>query len=686
MLLCLDRLTARFPRLSLRKALAIFSVSLSLFLTPAAMLPARAGQWLFTISGTPDSTTSPASTPPVWNPPSASPGPASVGYSISAGSGGGPNQVITASDSLKCPLHVSVTWLPNGSLASDPQPAVLRLSESGTATWTASGSDGSIPNTTGSGSASFSGLPATTMQYSAKDISSGWDRPFTGKAMTSRTNPPNGSGGVGVTTGFTYNVSAAPISATLTVDQNLQLIKPAATAYFSATISNASGFTIDSVKISVDGTPTTATVNPNNPNNYFINWPQAGGNPSEHTVTATAQIHDSVGALSLDSTNPPNRSYQPSGMGQAADDMIADVVLQSIKFNSNIALSQDASTPVPSPEITLVGASPRANPAAYIQGKNVNFTMLLGSSTGAVLTGSAPMGYALKMQATPNTTDPSTNKADPVLTLYDNTTTTPFTPVPCTASTTIAAKTALNSWVSSYATSFPVLTFYVEFTKLPTSSWSALSSYNSSVGNTLYAVVATPTAPMASPWVSVLNYACNWAKRTTSATSATTALTTGLYNAGHYNQGHPTGFTGPFVDGQEDFYPAKFINAGLTGQCNDFADFLCCVSNSIGAVSLQPQRSASVKDYNNGSSFTTKPITASGTPATTPPSPGAPVTWAYHQWTTSNVYDGCLLFGGTVAPNNLSLQSYHDSLVSTTLHTNPIFDWDPQSAMTLNLK
>lgn len=684
-------LLLRPAHLSLRKVCA--TLSFTVLVACTALAPAYAGQWQLTITGSGSGTLAPSRGGPTnWAAPSPEPqsNTISTSFSISVGGSVPPSSTYVFGANANVNFSVAAAWLPNGSLAADPEPAVLRLTEAETPApqWNAAGNDGTN-SIAGSGSVSLTGLTVGTKQYTMPSGFSSHSIVFQGKGNVTVTTPVGGYGSGAAGTGFNYSATAAPITATLTVDQDQQIFPPAATTRFSATVSNASGFTIDSVKISVDGTPTSATVNPSNSNNYYIDWPQTGGNPSEHTITATAQIHDSIGALSLDSTDLPNRQYATSGMGRAADDIIADVHLQSIKFSGNITLNQDAVTPVPTPEFTWTGGgtnSSTANPAAYVQGRKVNLALLLGSSAGAALTGNATMGYLCKLQASPNTTNPATNAADPVLTLYDNTTASPTVPASCSASTTVAATTALNGWVSSYTTSFQVLTFYVEFTKIPTPTWSVLSSYNSSVGNTVYATVAAPTAPMASPWVGVLSYACNWAKRTTSATSATTALTIGEYNAGHYNQGNPTGFTGPFLDGQEDFYPTKFINAGLTGQCNDFADFLCCVSNSIGAVPLQPQRSASVNDYNNGSSFTTKPITASGTPATTPPSPGNPVTWAYHQWTTSNVFDGCLLFGGTVSPNNLALQSYHDSLVATTLHTNPIFDWDPQSAMTLNVK
>lgn len=378
----------------------------------------------------------------------------------------------------------------------------------------------------------------------------------------------------------------------------------------------------------------------------------------------------------MNSTDLPSRPFATGGMGRAADDIIADVHLQSIKFNSNIALNQDFVAPVPSPEIVLIGTA-ASYPAAYIQGKSVNLTLKLSSSAGKDLTGSATMGYLCKLQANPNTTNPATNAADPVLMLYDNTTASPAVPASCTASTTVAATTALNSWVSSYAMNFPVLTFYVEFTKIPTPTWSALSSYNNSVGNTVYATVATPTAPMATPWVSVLNNACSWAKRTSDATSATTALAKAMYNTFTYN-GYTTHTVtpNPDVDGVETFRLPRFLSDGQ-GDCRDFADYLASSSNAIGAKNLSVQRSDTVANIDKGQvEFRTKNFIAAPYQQQAIPSSNS---WVFHQWSVAdNVYDACI--GTTPTPLvNLPLStSYFSALVDQTLP----YRWNPQTAFT----
>ena len=188
------------------------------------------------------------------------------------------------------------------------------------------------------------------------------------------------------------------------------------------------------------------------------------------------------------------------------------------------------------------------------------------------------------------------------------------------------------------------------------------------------------------PWTGVLNYSCQYAAGTSDATSATTALTKGLYDHGHYNGGYTAYTDGgkdgngnviKLKDGYEAFHLQGFIGANLNGQCDDFADFLVCMSNSIGAVALQAQRSVSVAELSAGSKFTTKNITWSSVQSTT--ATGTPVTWVYHQWTTSNVYDGCLRLSGTTSPINMALTDYFSALVATTSHSSQSLDWDPQS-------
>ncbi len=604
------------------------------------------------------------------------------------------------SGSVQCngPLTATFTWVPAPGYPNSPPPSQVIVAQTCTSSWYVSGSaagfTGSCSSGLGTQDGPLSGVQSDSVSGKSATIIANPGQRF---VVSPACNPsavisnPN-SQCSGFNASVTY--SAYIISPALTVDQDQQVFAPAPTTLLSATISNAPGLTVDWVEISVDGAvPIAATVTPGNPNNYFVYWTQTSGNPREHTIKATAQLHNATATILLNSTDS-------QGNGRPADDIVADVRLQSLKFNNNIPLMQNTTTPVPTPEFTWTSASNNpatSNPAAYIQGKSVNFTMLLGSSTGAALTASATMGYALKLQATPNTTNPTTHQADPALTLYDNTTGAPFTPTPCGSSTTIAATTVLDSWVAKYPTSFSALNLYVKFTQLPTPVWRQIETYASSsspFGNNIYAVLATPTAPMSSPWVGVLDDACVWAARTTTATSATTALVTNEYNNAHYNGGKPA-FTDPFTDTQETFHLSNFLSNTmpypLYGQCNDLSDFLVCLSNAIGARPLKSQRSVSVAEYNAGSHFYTNPITAppDQVAADAKPFPGG---WAYHQWANdTGIFDACLRFGGVTAPIDMAGPAYgttyNTDLVASYLHfftppALPSADWDPLAAFT----
>jgi hypothetical protein len=97
------------------------------------------------------------------------------------------------------------------------------------------------------------------------------------------------------------------------------------------------------------------------------------------------------------------------------------------------------------------------------------------------------------------------------------------------------------------------------------------------------------------------------------------------------------------------------LNAGLTAQCNDYADFLLCLSNALGAKALRAQRG-------NGP-FTTKPVTKAPLPPPPASTPGEEP-FDYHQWTNSgNVWDAAIRFGGTETPANLALATYKTKLV-----------------------
>jgi len=147
--------------------------------------------------------------------------------------------------------------VPNTALGPDPEPFVLRLTETRSSTWSASVN--AAPG--GTGHATIAGVPALIKQYAMTDSTLELDHAVDIAFSVTATAPNPGPVSVSASGSFSYTGSVSPITAALTVDQDQQVLPSAATTRFSATVSNASGFTIDWIKISVDGgTPTIATI------------------------------------------------------------------------------------------------------------------------------------------------------------------------------------------------------------------------------------------------------------------------------------------------------------------------------------------------------------------------------------------------------------------------------------------
>ncbi len=343
-------------------------------------------------------------------------------------------------------------------------------------------------------------------------------------------------------------------------------------------------------------------------------------------------------------------------------------------FQPNTGVNQDAATTVPNPQMTWDSSGNRTPnylygtaPAAYVRSTNPSLELRLYN-----ITGNATMGFTLDMQASPNTADPS-------LLLYE----TGSTPKTCGPDTFFNAQASLYNYVAYYNCAIRDLSFYVQFTKtgVPAAQapWQMVSSYASSnnvISNVLYGLLATPTAPMSPAWTGVLDHACMWAANTSDATSATTALTTGFYNNSHYdyNNNYDTlPSTTP-----ETFYLTDFLygstlytkDKAMWGACNDFSDFMVCLSNAIGAEPLKSMQG--VPYWDNGlpppqpDYFSCNPVSLAPNTSLASPTPR----FSYHQWGfdatagVNKVFDGAMRFGGTTTPANLDLTTYITDLVA----------------------
>lgn len=101
--------------------------------------------------------------------------------------------------------------------------------------------------------------------------------------------------------------------------------------------------------------------------------------------------------------------------------------------------------------------------------------------------------------------------------------------------------------------------------------------------HTYYTLLSTPQAPMAEPWSSVLEYACDWASGQSTESNVLSSLTNELYDCGvEYHGG-------------EHYTKSSFTNLDLTDllddlsnpstvqmDCRDFSNFLHVLSNAVG--------------------------------------------------------------------------------------------------------
>ena len=645
-------------------------------------LPANAQSWTVTTTGT-----NPDGSPTSFNLPGPTFNGCSLGpYSVSTTISTSPNQSPSGSAQFTVKFGFLLVYTP--SAAGEPPPAVIRFTESSSTSWSNSTFFQNIGSLNTAGSFANDGLGDTEVhQTSAGTHTVQINVPTANNTIFYRTLSANSSGAlVGTLGGASASLQAKLNSYKFTgmwtpgavkVDQDQQVFAPAPTTRFSATVSNAAGFAIDWIKISVDGgTPQLATIYSNNPNQGYIDWDSSGAaNPSEHTITATAQIHDSIGIVPLDSA-------RPEGNGRPADDIIADVRLKSLDFINAYTLRNQASvSSTPSPDPAIV-ADPQfvwnqngipgplwnqsSNPGGTFAAPtgDVQGTSPLLYVTPYPFTGPATVGFTLKVQAAPNTVNATTGQPDPTLTLYDNTSAAPVSLSSSGSGT--SAQVMLYPKVAKYGLTTSALSLWVKFTGVTPNVWKQVgASYASTsqpLTNTLYAVLATPKVPMNQPWVGVLDKVCTWAKGTANATGATNALVKGLYDNGDYQPGY-TGYTKiDFISTNppiyvRDFQINRFLNSGMSAPCWDFAAAMVCFSNALGAVLLQMQTQQNTFTTNK---FTRANLTGSG----------SNLVFLSHAWSNAGgqIYDGAIKFGGTTYVTGLSgpleASDYFNGLVS----------------------
>ncbi len=153
-----------------------------------------------------------------------------------------------------------------------------------------------------------------------------------------------------------------------------------------------------------------------------------------------------------------------------------------------------------------------------------------------------------------------------------------------------------------------------------------------------FVLLTEPKAPMAIPWVDVLNYACDWADGKSSSSTALEALTKGLY----YNSGLVYGSTHYKKDNENNqtkwiFHLTDFLDDWNYADCQDCSMFLSILSSSIGA-SLTKTRSIYPK---NADYFNAKKVLKIGEASWK-----IPEYWAFHQVACND--DGTVIYDPTL--------------------------------------
>jgi len=183
--------------------------------------------------------------------------------------------------------------------------------------------------------------------------------------------------------------------------------------------------------------------------------------------------------------------------------------------------------------------------------------------------------------------------------------------------------------------------------------------------HTFYNVLSTPTAPMAVPWVEVLDYACDWAQGETTAVNTASEVAKGIYTMGDQD-----GDIDYPDDGEADYSEGGFVthfdlnkyfshlsdSTSVKVNCSDVSNIFCIFSNVLGD-SAQSRRAES------GLGITTKNVDPIGSPGTTY------ADWDNHQfgYTNSKVYDPCIQLdsSGWYVPCNLTQSAYDTALINS---------------------
>lgn len=204
-----------------------------------------------------------------------------------------------------------------------------------------------------------------------------------------------------------------------------------------------------------------------------------------------------------------------------------------------------------------------------------------------------------------------------------------------------------------------------EIYAIPVNSTNRCAAWNTSyTSHTFYTVLDEPKAPMANPWIEVLDLACVWASSQTTAVNTAIKVTEGIYNMDDLDGDIDYDFPyGPhhYTDGIQyrEFKLADFLNDlntidSVKVNCSDVANFFNICSTALG-LSSKSQRI-----INTSSIFYTNLIDPIG-------SHGSDIAaWHYHHfgWYNNKVFDPCLKIG-SILPTNMAQGTYDGLLIQS---------------------
>jgi hypothetical protein len=166
----------------------------------------------------------------------------------------------------------------------------------------------------------------------------------------------------------------------------------------------------------------------------------------------------------------------------------------------------------------------------------------------------------------------------------------------------------------------------------------------------IFTVLDEPKAPMNPAWVSVLRISCQWARGESTVEGAARKLTEMTHQNTTYDTEALLFCYPPLPDQGEYFYLKLFLNRGMRGQCNEIADFLCCLMTSVG-IRASVQRT-NRRPFPKEAAFWTNKLLIRELRE------GELLTYRHHRWhyhqyvlfncSPQSVYDGTVRFHPTV--------------------------------------